>query len=154
MTPGNSRLLGFSKLETAFILVLVTLVGVLAITRYLDLSLTARQSVDSGVVAAVRKGIADYALESQDLGRLPVYPPLLDQADIGEVTSQNRFFTHVVEHGLAVTGWVKTGPGAYRAPNGESFTYAPGTGDFSAANGIAPRMPGPSRTQPPASTNE
>ena len=155
MNPGNSRLLGFSKLEIAFILVLVALVGVLAITRYLDLSVTARQSVDSGVVAAVRKGIADYALESQDRGRFPVYPPLLDQADIGEVTSRNPFFTHVVENGLAVIGWVKTGPDAYRAPDGESFTYVPGTGDFSAAaNSIAPRMPRPSRTQPPASTDK
>lgn len=84
MSPGNARPMGFTKLEVAFILVLVALVGMLAVTRFFDLSLTARQSVDTGVIAAVRQGISDYAMESRDLGRRPVYPPLLDHADTGE----------------------------------------------------------------------
>ncbi len=91
---------GFSRLEMAFIPVLIALVGVLAVTQYLDLSLTARQSVHDGVVAAVRKGISDYAVESRDRCRRPVYPPLLDAAETGEAKPQNRFFSHVVEHGF------------------------------------------------------
>lgn len=40
MNRSNGRTLGFSRLEVAFIVVLVALVGVLAITRYPDLSRT------------------------------------------------------------------------------------------------------------------
>lgn len=40
MNWSNGRTPGFSRLEMAFILVLVALVGVLAITQYLDLSRT------------------------------------------------------------------------------------------------------------------
>lgn len=103
MNRSNGRTPGFSRLEVAFILVLIALVGVLTITQYLDLSRTAKQSVDSRV-AALRGGISDYALESRDRGRLPIYPPRLEDAEAGLVRSRNRFFTHVIEHGLAING--------------------------------------------------
>jgi len=154
MSPGNARPMGFTKLEVAFILVLVALVGMLAVTRFFDLSLTARQSVDTGVIAAVRQGISDYAMESRDLGRRPVYPPLLDHADTGEVTSHNRFFTQVIENGLAVSGSTKTGRHLYRGPNGESLSYDPNTGNFDVArNNPDAATPGPSGTRPPASSD-
>ena len=130
MSPGNARPMGFSRLEMAFILVLVALVGILAVTRFFDLSLTAQQAVDKGVVAAVRKGISDYADAARSFGRLPVYPPRLDHAETGAATPHNPFFTEVVEDGLAVSGWLKTGPNRYRGPNSESFSYDPETGNF------------------------
>lgn len=40
MNRSNGRTPGFSRLEMAFILVLVALVGVIVITQYLDLSRT------------------------------------------------------------------------------------------------------------------
>ena len=151
MNPGKGRPLGFGRLEVAFIVVLVALVGVLAVTRFFDLSLAARQSVDTGVVAAVREGISDYALASREFGRHPVYPSLLDHADAGEATTRNRFFTAVVENGLAVTGWTKTGPNSYRAPHGETYAYDPGTGAFAIPeNEAAPRTSTPTQTPLPA----
>ena len=155
MNPGNRPPLGFSKLEIAFILVLAALVGLLVITRFLDLSQTAKQSVDSGVVAAVRQGIAEYAQESKVRERLPIFPLLLDDADTGEVTSRNPFFTRVVKNGLAVNGWIKTGRNGYRAPNGALFHYDPETGDFVAATDetILPK-PRSSQIRPPASTED
>ncbi len=157
MNPGKSRpLLGFSRLEVAFIVVLLALVGVLAVTRFFDLSLTARQSVDSGVVTAVRGGIADYALASRDFGRVPVYPPLLDHADAGEATIRNRFFTAVVENGLAVSGWTKTGPNSYRAPDGEAYAYDPETGAFAVSENTSAsaRTSSPAETRSPASSEQ
>ncbi len=156
MTPGKGRpLLGLSRLEMAFIVVLLALVGVLAVTRFLDLSLTARQSVDAGVVAAVRGGIADYASVSRDFGRVPVYPPLLDHANAGEATIRNRFFTAVVENGLAVSGWTKTGPNSYRAPDGEAYAYDPETGAFAFSKSeTAPGTSAPAPTRLPASPQQ
>ena len=130
MKQRSGPSLGFSRLELAFILVLIALGGVLAITQYLDLSRTAEQSVETGVIEAVRKGISDYARDSREFGRLPIYPPQLDDAGTGEARARNRLFTYVVRYGLAVSGWTKTGQNQYQAPNRDIFIYDPETGSF------------------------
>ncbi len=155
MSSGNARPMGFSRLEIAFILVLIALVGIPAVTQFLDLSLTARQSVDQGVIAAVRKGIADYAQAARNFDRLPIYPPLLDRADTGAATPRNPFFTEVIEDGLAVSGWLKTGPHSYRGPKGELLNYDAQTGDFGTAPHDADAgAPGAAQSPQPAAEEE
>lgn len=127
---GKSRSLGASRLEIGFLALFVIFGGLLAITKYLDLSLLVDGSMEQGVIQGVRQGIAAYAVESRDRGRASPYPPVLDEAEAGDATPQNLFFSRVLQRGIAVEEWKKTGPYEYRAPTGETFIYDPRTGSF------------------------
>lgn len=109
---------------------LAALVGILAVTKYLDLSELTEGSMESGVIVAVQEGLIGYAEESRDIGRQPVYPETLDQAQIGETDMRNPFFANVLDRGVAVTGWSKTGKNTYTTPNGTGYVYDPVTGQF------------------------
>ena len=109
---------------------LAALVGVLAVTKYFDLSELTEGSMESGVIVAVQEGLASYAEESRETGRQPVYPQTLDQAQMGETDMRNPFFANVLDRAVAVTGWSKTGKNTYTTPNGTGYVYDPATGQF------------------------
>ncbi len=137
-TPtGKTRSLGITRLEMGFLAILIIFVGLLAITRYQDLSITVADSMEQGVVMAVRQGVAAYAEKSRYRGSVSPYPSVLDEAKIGAATSQNLFFAYVLQKGIAVEGWTKAGHHEYRAPSGEMFDYDPQTGSFEARRGMS-----------------
>jgi len=109
---------------------LAALVGILAVTKYFDLSELTEGSMESGVILAVQEGLTGYAGESRDIGRQPVYPETLDQARIGDTGMRNPFFANVLDRGIAVSGWSKTGKNTYTTPSGAAYTYDPDTGRF------------------------
>ena len=130
MFSGKTRSLGFSRLEIGFLALLIVFGGLLATTKYLDLSILVDGSMEQGVIKAVQDGIAAYAGKSRDRGSASLYPPALDEAETGDATPQNLFFSNVLQRGIAVEGWTKAGQYEYRAPTGEKFIYDPQTGSF------------------------
>lgn len=86
--------------------------------------------MEEGVVRAVRQGISTYAEDSHYQGRTSLYPPVLDDAESGDATAQNLFFSYVLERGIAVEGWTKAGVYEYGTPSGEKINYNPKTGSF------------------------
>lgn len=129
---------GYSRIEIAFMATLAALVSILAITKYLDLSEMTEDSMEPGVVVAIKQSLANYAEESRDIGRNPLYPKSLDQAKIGDTGIRNPFFSHVLEGGIAVAGWSKTGNNAYAAPSGTNYAYYPDTGKFQSIDAPTP----------------
>lgn len=123
---------GYSLLEIAFITLLIALVGILAVTKYMELSTSSKESVEAGVLVGVQEGLSSYVDKFEDRRSGQIYPSFLDSADIGEATPQNLFFENVLDRGIAVSGWSKTGINKYRAPSGKVYTYDPGSGIFEA----------------------
>ncbi len=129
---------GYSRLEIAFMATLAALVGILAITRYLDLSEMTEDSLEPGVVVAIQESLANYAEESRDIGRNPLYPESLDQAEIGDTGMRNPFFSNVLKGGVAVAGWSKTGKNTYATPSGTGYVYDPDSGRFESSGRLEP----------------
>lgn len=124
---------------------LAALVGVLAITKYFDLSELTEDSMESGVIVAVQQGLAGYAEESRDIGRKPVYPEVLDNASLGDTGMRNPFFANVLERGIAVAGWSKTGINEYATPSGVGYVYNPDTGSFEPNDAPPPKTESPAQ---------
>jgi hypothetical protein len=139
MFSGKTRSLGISRLEIGFFALLVVFVGLLAVTKYLDLSILIEDSMEQGVIRGVREGIAAYAGKSRDRGSASLYPPALDEAETGDATPQNLFFSNVLQRGIAVEGWTKAGQYEYRVPTGNKFIYDPQTGSFETHGSMATR---------------
>ena len=139
MHNDYSRSAGYSRLEIAFILVLVLFVGLLAVTKYFDISREAEQAMEPGLIEGVRDGIAAYAEESRSRGNSQHYPTVLDEAEPGASTSRDLFFDRVLEKGVAVEGWSKLERNQYRTPSGKRIVYNPQTGEFLiSAEGTSP----------------
>ena len=130
MSSGNGLVHGYSLLEIAFITLLIALVGIFAVTKYMELSTSSKESVEAGVLEGIQEGISSYANKYRDQRSGQIYPSFLDSADIGAATPQNLFFENVLDRGIAVSGWSKTGLNKYRAPSGKVYTYDPGSGIF------------------------
>ncbi|MCP3670588.1 MAG: hypothetical protein GY814_09165 [Gammaproteobacteria bacterium] len=132
----NHRQSGASRLEIAFIAVMVISLGLFAYTKYVDISIASKASVEDGLIEAVRNGIHDYAVDSKKAGSSTLYPPFLDKAQLGAATPENMLFTFVtgkrifVGSGVAVDGWAKTATNQYTAPSGKKYLYTPKTGVF------------------------
>ncbi|MCP4043619.1 MAG: hypothetical protein GY731_16955 [Gammaproteobacteria bacterium] len=129
MKSKINRMGGFTTMEVAFIALLVVIFGVLAVTKYLDLSTITEKSVEEGVIAAVRQGLASNSTQ-QGRNGIPDYPATLDKAVNGAATTHNLFFGNVMEKGIAVTGWVKIDRNEYRTPSGKRYVYDPANGSF------------------------
>ena len=128
---------GATRLEIAFIVVIVATVGLLAVTKYLDLSVAVEESAESGVIAAVREAISEHAERAQTQGGQSVFPRVLDKARVGEASSSNPLFSNVLQVGIAITGWAKLEDNLYRTPSGERFVYDPTSGYFGNVEKIA-----------------
>jgi len=130
MYSGHCQSDGYSRLEIAFMLVLALFVGLLAVTKYMEVSVDAEEAMEPGLITGVREGIAAYAEESKARGNSILYPLFLDDAKPGAATPQNLFFGRVLERGVAVTGWSKLEKNQYQAPSGKKIVYNPRTGAF------------------------
>lgn len=136
MSLLNNRQSGATRLGAAFIALILVTVVLLAYTKYVEISTASKGSVENGVIQAVRMGLDDYAYESSKNKLSKPYPPRLDEASLGKATSNNLFFTLVLDKriavgsGIAVEGWSKTAKNAYVAPSGKQYVYDPETGVF------------------------
>jgi len=136
MNPLNHRQSGASRMEIAFISLILVTVGLLAYTKYMEISTGAKGSVEAGMIEVIRNGIHDYAVGSKKAGSSALFPPFLDEAKLGQSTPHNLFFTLVtgkriaIGGGIAVEGWIKTDKNEYTAPSGKQYVYDPETGVF------------------------
>ncbi len=136
MNLRNHRQSGASRLEIAFIAVIVMTVALLAYIKYTEISIASKASVEDGLIEVIRNGIHDYAVDSKKAGSSVLYPPFLDEAKLGPATPKNVLFTFVtgkrifVGGGIAVDGWVKTAKNRYTAPSGKKYVYSPRAGVF------------------------
>ena len=135
MHKTYSRQAGYSRLEIAFIFVLVLFVGLLAVTKYLEISEDAEEAMEPGLIKGVRAGIAAYAEESLERGNSQRYPNVLDEAEPGPATARDPYFGRVLEKGVAVEGWSKLEKNQYRTPSGKTMVYYPQSGEFLSPSG-------------------
>jgi len=130
MYKTDSKSAGYSRLEIAFMLVLALFVGLLAVTKYIDVSKDAEQAMEPGLIDGVRSGISSYAEEARYRGSSQLYPNVLDEAEPGPVTARDPYFGRVLDRGVAVEGWSKLEKNQYRTPSGKRVVYNPETGEF------------------------
>ncbi|MCP4126529.1 MAG: hypothetical protein GY753_05645 [Gammaproteobacteria bacterium] len=132
----SRRQSGASRLEIGFIAVIATTVLLLAYIKYTEISTASKTSVEEGLIEVIRNGIHDYAVDSKKAGSSVLYPPFLDEAQLGAATPKNVLFTLVtgkriiIGSGIVVDGWAKTATNQYTAPSGKKYLYTPETGVF------------------------
>lgn len=114
----------------AYTLLLITFLGLLIVTRYFDLSNTAEQSVEAGVISAVQQNLAEIREIAELSKGKSTFPLTLDEALPGKANKTNRFFGHIIDHGIAVAGWEKVGTLGYISPSGARYAYNPKSGRF------------------------
>ncbi len=141
MHNEHSSATGYSRLEIAFFLALLLLVGLPAVTKYFELSRDAEQAMEPGLIEGIRAGIAAYAEESLERGSSQRYPNVLDEAAPGPVTPRDPFFSRVLEKGVAVEGWSKLEKNQYRTPSGRRIVYNSQTGEFMFSSENQPSNP-------------
>ncbi len=133
---------GFTVIEILLIVLLIGVLALVVLPTFFDFSGEAEQSVEEGVVGAVRSGISHYHLESSMQEREPPFPEELDTASNGGASTVNPFFDIVLESPI-VSEWQKNDL-TYTAPGGTVYTYNPTTGTFkstSIASGFASFWP-------------
>lgn len=123
-------------MEIAFISLILVTVGLMAYIKYTEISVGSKTSVEEGMIEVIRIGIYDYAVASKKAGSAKLFPPFLDEAELGPASPNNLFFTFVtgkriaVGSGIAVEGWIKTARNEYTAPSGKQYVYDPEKGVF------------------------
>ena len=121
---------GFTLIEIAVLIVVISVVGLIALSRFFDFSRQAQDRAETGVIASVRDSLRYYGAESKAKARTPTYPPTLDAASAGPSSSSNPFFTAVLIHGTQDGTWTKSSATRYRSPGGTSYVYDPNEGTF------------------------
>ena len=141
MHRQHYRFAGYSRLEIAFMLVLGIFIGLLAVTKYLELSTAAKEAMEPGLIEGVRSGIAAYAEEAKSRGNSKLFPSTLDDAASGAATPRDPFFGRVLEKGVAVEGWSKLERNHYLTPSGNTIVYHPESGEFLYSSDTGSSMP-------------
>jgi MSHA pilin protein MshA len=113
---------GFTLIELVMVIVILGILAAVAIPKFADLTNSANEAAEKGVVGGVRAGIYTYYAENR------VYPAGLGGND-GDATDANPLFGTVLGQGAVTDDWSKAGD-TYTGPTGNSYTYASGDGSF------------------------
>lgn len=136
MTHRDNR--GYSLIELAILFVILVIVSIFVfVSRDLFFGASSRSHTEDLGVAVIRMGIANYANQSREEDRTPVYPLRLDDAPAGtEASDETPLFTRVLPEGIR-SGWRKEAANEYvYRPEGNrrdregSYYYHPSTGTF------------------------
>lgn len=130
---------GYSLIELIILFVVLTIVSIFIWVNRQYFIPNPPPGAEAVTAELVRMAINNYALESQVLERQPLYPRVLDGADIGTVASDwTPLFTHVLPEGIRST-WKKVGANQYvfqqdgaskKVEIDDIYFYDPGSGSF------------------------
>jgi len=118
---------GFTLIELIMVIVILGILAVVAVPKYFDIQLQAKQSAEKGVVGGVRAGLQTYFAQNK------AYPATLDSATAAACSLTNVCFDTVLQQGGITSDWTKASTTTYTGPTGTTYTYTPsGTdaGDF------------------------
>ena len=118
---------GFTLIELIMVIVILGILAAVAVPKFVNLSGSAKQSAEQGVVGGVRAGIQTYMANDTN-HKFP--DPGLDSASNGNCTSANPCFTNVLaQGGITTSDWSKSSL-TYTGPNTGSYTYNATSGEF------------------------
>lgn len=106
------------------VIVILAILASVAIPRFVDLSTSANQAAEDGVVAGITTGLTSYYAMNLS------YPATLGVASVGPCTDANSCFTNVLGQGGITEGWRKNTALTYTGPTGSIFTYDAVNGEF------------------------
>lgn len=113
----------FTLIELVMVIVILGILAAVAIPRFVDLTASANEAAERGVVGGVRAGVYTYYAQNR------AYPASLDGAANGDCTAANACFTNVLAQGGVTADWSKAG-NVYTGPTGTTYTYTAATGEF------------------------
>jgi prepilin-type N-terminal cleavage/methylation domain-containing protein len=120
----------FTIVELVMVIVIIGLLAAVVIPRFGDIRTEAQGAAEQGTVAAVRTGIKLAHMASLAQGS-DSYPSTLDSASVGVGSETNKFFTNVIEDGIADRNWKKKDSTTYEyGPTGTEYAYDSSTGAF------------------------
>lgn len=114
---------GFTLIELIMVIVVVSILAIVAVPKFVDLSGDAKKAAEAGVVGGVRSGIMI------QLAKNKAYPATLDAALNGLCSKTNVCFTTVLDPGISEQ-WERVSATQYKGPTGATYTYTPATGSF------------------------
>jgi prepilin-type N-terminal cleavage/methylation domain-containing protein len=125
---------GFTMIELVMIVVVLGVIAVIALPKFIDLQMHAKQAADEQIAASVQSGINIYAAQSAVEQRSPMYPELLDTASNTNASPENPIFVNILESGGIInTEWYKLTDSMYRGSAGDIYQYASSSGLFAKA---------------------
>jgi hypothetical protein len=138
-TKQQRRRAGYSLIELVILFVVLAFVsGFIWVNRQYFLP-EPPPGAEALTTELVRMGINNYALKSQTIDRLPVFPRTLDDAPVGTVAShETPLFTNVLPEGVRAI-WEKVGANQYifrpdpaeeKTDLDDVYFYDPGSGSF------------------------
>lgn len=119
----------FTLIELIMVIIIIGILAVVAIPKFFSLQTNAQTAAESGIVGAVRSGIATWhANQCANNPGACNYPATLDAATDGNCTAVNPCFGTVLDQAIT-SDWSKAGL-VYTGPTGATYTYTAANGTF------------------------
>ncbi|MBU3759595.1 MAG: type II secretion system protein [Candidatus Omnitrophica bacterium] len=111
------------------VIVVVSILAIVAVPKFVDLSGDAKKAAEAGVAGGVRSGIMIQLVKNK------AYPATLDNAANGVCSKTNVCFTTVLDTGISEQ-WERVSAAQYKGPTGTFYFYNPTTGAFAVMDNI------------------
>lgn len=121
---------GFTLIELIFIIVCIGVLAYFAIPKFIDISGETGRAAEDEMVGKIKTGLQLYGAEYMVNNGQASYPPELDDASAGQSSTENRFFTNVLQEPYGGSNWQKENGTVYIGPTGTRYVYDNSSGAF------------------------